>query len=146
MPPKETAVSIHDHHNDPKDPINQPPRRSGPANASMGRDATRDRGIGAWIIGLLALVAVIGAVIYSMSDRKTTASNPVPAPTSSMPSSTPSTTTGSGAGSNSGARAPDGHLETKSGGAPASSPQGETPPGMQSAPAGSSKPVEPKQQ
>ena len=30
-------------------------------------------------------------------------------------------------------------LETKSGGAPAESPQGETPPGMQSAPAGSSK-------
>jgi hypothetical protein len=32
-----------------------------------------------------------------------------------------------------------GPLETKSGGAPASSPQGETPPGMQSAPGGSSK-------
>lgn len=30
-------------------------------------------------------------------------------------------------------------LNTKSGGAPASSPQGETPPGMQSAPEGSSK-------
>ena len=30
-------------------------------------------------------------------------------------------------------------LDTKSGGAPASSPQGETPPGMQSAPEGSSK-------
>lgn len=29
-------------------------------------------------------------------------------------------------------------LDTKSGGAPASSPQGETPPGMQSAPQGSS--------
>jgi hypothetical protein len=34
---------------------------------------------------------------------------------------------------------PSGPLETKSGGAPASSPQGETPPGMQSAPGGSSK-------
>lgn len=34
---------------------------------------------------------------------------------------------------------PTGPLETKSGGAPASSPQGETPPGMQSAPEGSSK-------
>ena len=32
-------------------------------------------------------------------------------------------------------------LDTKSGGAPASSPQGETPPGMQSAPEGSSKQV-----
>ena len=32
-------------------------------------------------------------------------------------------------------------LNTKSGGAPASSPQGETPPGMQSAPDGSSKQV-----
>jgi hypothetical protein len=40
---------------------------------------------------------------------------------------------------------PTGPLETKSGGAPASSPQGETPPGMQSAPDGSSKTsVEPK--
>jgi hypothetical protein len=34
---------------------------------------------------------------------------------------------------------PTGPLETKSGGAPATSPQGETPPGMQSAPSGSSK-------
>lgn len=34
-----------------------------------------------------------------------------------------------------------GPLDTKSGGAPASSPQGETPPGMQSAPQGSDKPV-----
>ncbi len=34
-----------------------------------------------------------------------------------------------------------GPLNTKSGGAPASSPQGETPPGMQSAPDGSSKPT-----
>jgi hypothetical protein len=33
---------------------------------------------------------------------------------------------------------PTGPLETKSGGAPAESPQGETPPGMQSAPEGSS--------
>jgi hypothetical protein len=40
---------------------------------------------------------------------------------------------------------PTGSLETRSGGAPASSPQGETPPGMQSAPDGSSKSmVEPK--
>jgi hypothetical protein len=41
---------------------------------------------------------------------------------------------------------PTGPLETKSGGgAPAASPQGETPPGMQSAPDGSSKSVvEPK--
>jgi hypothetical protein len=38
-----------------------------------------------------------------------------------------------------------GPLETRSGGAPAASPQGETPPGMQSAPDGSSKSVvEPK--
>jgi hypothetical protein len=38
-----------------------------------------------------------------------------------------------------------GPIETKSGGAPAASPQGETPPGMQSAPEGSSKSmVEPK--
>jgi hypothetical protein len=38
-----------------------------------------------------------------------------------------------------------GPVDTKSGGAPAESPQGETPPGMQSAPEGSSKTtVEPK--
>jgi hypothetical protein len=36
---------------------------------------------------------------------------------------------------------PTGPLNTKSGGAPAASPQGETPPGMQSAPGGSSKSV-----
>lgn len=39
---------------------------------------------------------------------------------------------------------PQGHtgpLETKSGGAPAESPQGQTPPGMQSAPDGSSKTI-----
>ena len=34
-----------------------------------------------------------------------------------------------------------GPLNTKSGGAPASSPQGETPPGMQSAPKGSDKTI-----
>ena len=39
-----------------------------------------------------------------------------------------------------------GPIETKSGGAPAESPQGQTPPGMQAAPEGSSKTiVEPKQ-
>jgi hypothetical protein len=39
---------------------------------------------------------------------------------------------------------PQGHtgpLDTKSGGAPAESPQGQTPPGMQSAPEGSSKTI-----
>jgi len=36
---------------------------------------------------------------------------------------------------------PTGPLETKSGGAPAESPQGQTPPGMQSAPEGSSKTI-----
>jgi len=39
---------------------------------------------------------------------------------------------------------PQGHtgpLETKSGGAPAESPQGQTPPGMQAAPEGSSKTI-----
>ena len=40
---------------------------------------------------------------------------------------------------------PTGPINTKSGGAPAESPQGETPPGMQSAPEGSSRTiVEPK--
>jgi hypothetical protein len=36
---------------------------------------------------------------------------------------------------------PTGPIETKSGGAPAGSPQGQTPPGMQSAPDGSSKSI-----
>ena len=41
---------------------------------------------------------------------------------------------------------PTGPLNTTSGGAPAASPQGQTPPGMQAAPEGSSKTiVEPKQ-
>lgn len=36
---------------------------------------------------------------------------------------------------------PTGPIETKSGGAPAESPQGQTPPGMQAAPDGSSKTI-----
>jgi hypothetical protein len=36
---------------------------------------------------------------------------------------------------------PTGPIETKSGGAPAESPQGQTPPGMQAAPEGSSKTI-----
>jgi len=36
---------------------------------------------------------------------------------------------------------PTGPIETKSGGAPASSPQGDTPAGMQAAPRGSDKPI-----
>jgi len=36
---------------------------------------------------------------------------------------------------------PTGPIETKSGGAPAESPQGQTPPGMQSAPDGSDKTI-----
>jgi hypothetical protein len=39
---------------------------------------------------------------------------------------------------------PTGPIDTTSGGAPASSPQGDTPPGMQAAPQGSAKSVAPK--
>jgi hypothetical protein len=52
------------------------------------------------------------------------------------PTPTPAETQGQGS-----PQGPTGPLETKSGGAPAASPQGETPPGMQSAPRGSNEKV-----
>jgi hypothetical protein len=47
----------------------------------------------------------------------------------------------SGSGSVAQPQVETGPINTKSGGAPASSPQGETPPGMQSAPKGSDKTI-----
>ncbi len=131
-------MSVHDHHNDPNDPVNQPPKRSKSASDPLMVAPVRDKGMGpgAWMLGLLALV-LIGGIIYSMSDRTTTASSTSPTPSSST--NTTTGTTGSGGGSATQPQGPTGPLETKSsGGAPASSPQGETPPGMQSAPGGSS--------
>ena len=60
----------------------------------------------------------------------------------SQPNSTDQSTTGNPNGSVTQPQGKTGPIDTKStGGAPASSPQGETPPGMQAAPKGSDKKV-----
>jgi hypothetical protein len=84
----------------------------------------------AWLFCGLILAAIVS---YGMNQysRPTTV-----AQTTSVPSQVPA----SGPvnpNSQASPQGPTGPLETKSGGAPASSPQGETPPGMQSAPQGS---------
>ena len=95
-------MSVHDHHNDPNDPVNQPGKRSrsvdparNPLDPMSQRDRAEGMGPGAWVIGLVLLLALIGGAIYSMSDRTTTATT-----TGTPPAATTGTTTGSGTGSN----------------------------------------------
>lgn len=100
-------MSVHDHHNDPKDPVNQPPKRSRSAMDPVDRPIVRREGMGAgaWMLGLLALL-IIGGIIYGMSDRTTTATNTGTPPattatpgttgTGSNPATSPRTTTGAG--------------------------------------------------
>jgi hypothetical protein len=54
--------------NNPRDPY-VPPRRSYAADRSSGS-------VMGWLIAAVVAVFVVGAVIYGMSDRLTTASNP----------------------------------------------------------------------
>ena len=88
-------MSVHDHHNDPNDPVNQPPKRGtsrlDPVDRNTIRNEGRVRG-GAptWMLGLLALV-LIGGIIYAMSDRTSTQSNTGSPPAAST-SATPNTT------------------------------------------------------
>ena len=113
-------MSVHDHHNDPNDPINQPPKRSKSALDPVDRSAIGKGGMGgaAWMIGFLALV-LIGGIIYVMTDRTTTASNTTPPPAAST-SATPSTT---GSGSN-----PASNSATTTGaGSPSSTPTAPSP-------------------
>lgn len=103
-----------DRHND---------RHAGPA----GRSYT------AWMVGGAALVALIAFLAFGLGNRSDVAQN-----TGTPPAAT-TTTTGSGnTASSDGAMQPQGRtgpLTTGSGGAPASRPQGETPPNMQPNPA-----------
>jgi hypothetical protein len=85
-----------------------------------------------WIVGGAALVAVIAFLALGPGNRPGVVQN-----TGTPPAST-STTTGSGNTASPGGtmqpQGPTGPLTTGSGGAPASSPQGETPPNMQTTP------------
>jgi hypothetical protein len=94
-------MSVHDHHNDPNDPVNHPGKRSrsvdparNPLDPMSQRDRPQGMGPGAWVIGLVLLLALIGGAIYSMSDRTTTAT------TTGTPPAATTGTTGSGTSSN----------------------------------------------
>ena len=89
---------------------------------------------GLWGMAAMAAILIFGFVFWAMSGNRTNTA-------SSQPTASSPATTGiapAGAQSESQPQGPTGPLNTSSGGAPASSPQGETPPGMQSNPQGSS--------
>jgi hypothetical protein len=96
-----------------------------------------------WITAVIVAAAIVGGIAaYSLTgDRKSTAvqtdstttgQNSVPSANAIPDRIAPNMQTQSSP------QGPTGPLTTKSGGAPASSPQGETPAGMQAAPEGSS--------
>jgi hypothetical protein len=100
-----------------------------------------------WITAAIVGAVILGGIAaYSMTGgRKSTAVQTDS--TSTGQNSAPSKTNGANAipdriapntQTQSSPQGPTGPLTTESGGAPASSPQGETPPGMQAAPEGSS--------
>jgi hypothetical protein len=106
--------------------------------------ATKRHGNRGWIAAAIVVAAILGGIaVYSMTgDRKSTATT--------GQNSVPSTTDGTNVNPNrivpdtqnqSSPQGPTGPLNTTSGGAPASSPQGDTPPGMQAAPEGSSEKI-----
>jgi hypothetical protein len=65
-------VIVHDHHNDPNDLINRSKRKTSlmhyPANDPAA--VVRDKSMGAWLIGLLALI-IVGGLIFTVFDRMT---------------------------------------------------------------------------
>lgn len=100
-------------------------------DAPNRRPAEPSRSTTLWMVGAAALVALIAVLAFSMTNRSDVVQN-TPSPAAST-----GTTTGSGDMRTGGAVQPQGRtgpLTTGSGGAPASSPQGETPPNMQSNP------------
>ena len=100
------------------------------------RAGRKDGFRGLWGMAAFAAILLLGFVFWAMSGNRTnTASNQ---PTASSPATTGSAPAPAGAQNESQPQGPTGPLNTTSGGAPASSPQGETPPGMQSNPQGSS--------
>lgn len=92
-------MSVHDHHNDPNDPINRPGKRSGPADPNYPSDPNPGMNSGVWIAAIAVAVLVIGGIIYGMSGDTTTATNES-APAGSQ------TTTGSGAAGSGGTSSP----------------------------------------
>ena len=112
--------------------------------------ATKRHGNRGWIAAAIVVAAILGGIAaYSMTgDRKSTAVQTDS--TTTGQNSMPSTTDGTNVNPNrivpdtqnqSSPQRPTGPLNTTSGGAPASSPQGDTPPGMQAAPEGSSEKI-----
>lgn len=129
------------------DPLSDP-ATTRPVQAARAPVRRGTSGKWGWIAGFVIL-ALIGLFVFTrgsyeaaITNTSTTpppAASSAPAPSSaSIPPSVTSQPPGSGQPSPQG---PTGPLTTQSGGAPAASPQGETPPNMQSAPQGSSAPV-----
>jgi hypothetical protein len=87
------------------------------------------------VTSLLAVVAA-GAIIIAMP-RTVSAQGPLIAQNTVPAQKSPSETRGQAS-----PQGPTGPINTKSGGAPAASPQGDTPSGMQSAPQGSGEKVD----
>jgi hypothetical protein len=97
-------------------------------------------------VGAVVLLAalVIGVIMTAVGMRHNGLATAPPVAQNNAATRAPLETRGEGSaqepnfpqGQNS-PQGPTGPLDTKSGGAPAASPQGETPPGMQSAPSGS---------
>lgn len=93
-------MSIHDHHNDPNDPINRTENRNDPyaSNLHAGTVVHERHGMSgtAWTVIVAALLIVGGLFYWGMGDRTTNTASDRSAPASST-SATPSTT---GTGSN----------------------------------------------
>lgn len=93
-------MSIHDHHNDPNDPINRTdnpndPRASHPYAGTVTPERQSMSGT-TWTVIIAALLIVGGLFYWGMGDRTTNTASDGSAPASST-STTPSTT---GTGSN----------------------------------------------
>jgi hypothetical protein len=110
-----------------------PPRRRSPGDQ---HDASRGKSL----IGALLIASVIALllIVYVHYDRSTSAVGPQSLNGGSAPPSSPRLGENPPAVPNARNTPQTGSLETKAGGAPADSPQGDTPAGMQSTPSGSS--------
>jgi hypothetical protein len=109
-------------------------------NSRENERTTKRDGNRSWIAVAIAVAAIVGGIAaYRMGDSKSTAvqtdstttgQNVVPSTTDAIPDRVAPANTQNQASP----QGPTGPLNTTSGGAPASNPRGETPPGMQSGP------------